>query len=105
MRNFLKPSVILWQVRNTSLLIAGIFIQGYQRGFVSSNTAFSLLTTREREVLKLIADGKSTAQIAEYLSISVKTVDSHRWNIMAKLGLHSIAELTKFALREDLTSF
>jgi DNA-binding NarL/FixJ family response regulator len=84
--------------------ISEIFIQEYQNRFVSSSTAYSLLTSRERQVLKLIADGKSTAQIAEYLSINVKTVDTHRWNIMAKLGLQSIAELTKFALREGLTT-
>jgi len=85
--------------------ISEIFIQGYQNGSFSSNTAFSLLSAREREVLKLIADGKSTAQIAEALSISVKTVESHRKNIMSKLGFYSIAELTKFALREGLTAF
>ncbi len=85
--------------------ISGIFIKGYQRGVVSSNAASSLLTGREREVIKLIADGKSTTQIAEYLSISAKTVESHRSNLMSKLGLNNIAELTKFALREGLTSF
>jgi DNA-binding NarL/FixJ family response regulator len=59
--------------------LSEIFIQGYQGGFYSRNIAFSLLTAREREVLKLIADGKSTAQIAEYLSISGKTgVAKHR---------------------------
>jgi DNA-binding NarL/FixJ family response regulator len=84
--------------------VSKIFIQKYRQGFVSRNAAFSLLTAREREVLKLIADGKTTAQIAKCLNINVKTVDTHRCNIMAKLGLQSIAELTKFALREGLTT-
>ncbi len=85
--------------------IAKIFVQGYQKGSISSNTAFSLLTPREREVLKLIAEGKSTAHIAQSLVISEKTVESHRFNIMNKLEVYSVAELTKFALREGLTSF
>jgi DNA-binding NarL/FixJ family response regulator len=85
--------------------IAKIFVQGYQKGAISSNAAFSLLTSREREVLKLIAEGKSNAEIAVSLFISEKTVNSHRVNIMTKLEVYSIAELTKFALREGLTSF
>lgn len=62
------------------------------------------LTRREREVLALIANGKHSAAIAAKLSISVGTVEAHRRNIMTKLGLHSIAELTKYAVREGLTS-
>lgn len=62
------------------------------------------LTRREREVLALIANGKHSATIAARLSISVGTVEAHRRNIMTKLGLHSIAELTKYAVREGLTS-
>jgi two-component system NarL family response regulator len=62
------------------------------------------LAPREREILVLIADGKRSAQIAETLSISVGTVEAHRRNIMAKLGLHNVADLTKYAVREGLTS-
>lgn len=62
------------------------------------------LTRREREVLALIANGRHSAAIAAKLSISVGTVEAHRRNIMTKLGLHSIAELTKYAVREGLTS-
>jgi len=62
------------------------------------------LAPREREILALIADGKRSPQIAEALSISVGTVEAHRRNIMAKLGLHNVAELTKYAVREGLTS-
>jgi two-component system NarL family response regulator len=65
--------------------------------------AHSHLASREREVLQLLAEGLSSRDIAERLHISVKTVETHRRNITAKLGLHSIAELTKYAIREGLT--
>ena len=61
------------------------------------------LSGREREVLQLLAEGQSTKQIAATLNISVKTVESHRNQIMSKLDLHSIAELTKYAIRQGLT--
>lgn len=67
-------------------------------------SAFSVLTDREREVLQLVAEGHTTKQIAEDLHVSVKTVESHRQNIMDKLEIRSIAELTKYAIREGLTS-
>lgn len=60
------------------------------------------LTTREREVLQLIAEGNSSAEVAEVLYISVRTVDTHRHNIMEKLKIHSIAGLTKFAIRNGI---
>lgn len=60
------------------------------------------LTEREREVLKLIADGLSNADVAERLTISVKTVERHRANIFAKLNLHSRTELVKYAIRKGL---
>jgi len=62
------------------------------------------LSNREREVLQLLAEGKTTQQIASSLCVSGKTVASHRTQIMNKLGLTSIAELTKYAVREGLTS-
>ena len=64
----------------------------------------SELTSREREVLQLIAEGKSTQDIAQTLFISVKTVEAHRAKIKSKLKLNSIPELTKYAIREGLTS-
>jgi DNA-binding NarL/FixJ family response regulator len=64
----------------------------------------SVLGRREREVLQLVAEGHRSAAIAARLSISVGTVEAHRRNIMRKLGLHTVADLTKFALREGLTS-
>ncbi|MBT4035725.1 MAG: response regulator transcription factor [Candidatus Marinimicrobia bacterium] len=64
----------------------------------------SELTSREREVLQLIAEGKSTQEIADTLFISVKTVEAHRVKVKTKLKLNSIPELTKYAIREGLTS-
>ena len=62
------------------------------------------LTNRESEILQLIAEGNSTKRIAEVLFISPKTVESHRANIMEKLDIHNLPELTKYAIRAGLTS-
>lgn len=63
-----------------------------------------LLSSREREVLQLVAEGKSTVQIANMLHLSDRTIEAHRKRIMDKLGLRTIAELTKYAIRQGLTS-
>ncbi len=65
---------------------------------------FSSLTSRERETIQLIADGRNSKEIAAEFGVSVKTIEVHRHNIMKKLNLYSIAELTKYAVREGLTS-
>jgi DNA-binding NarL/FixJ family response regulator len=65
-------------------------------------TEVGRLSGREREVLQLIAEGKSSAEVGDLLHISVRTVDTHRHNIMTKLEIHSIAGLTKFAIRHGL---
>lgn len=62
------------------------------------------LTARQREVLQLIAEGVTTKDIACRLHVSAKTVETHRKQIMERLNLHSVAELTKYAVREGLTS-
>jgi DNA-binding NarL/FixJ family response regulator len=62
------------------------------------------LTAREREVLQLLAEGRTTKRIATQLNVSVKTVETHRGQVMKKLDIHSVAELTKYAVREGLTS-
>lgn len=62
------------------------------------------LTLREREVLQLIVEGCATKEVANRLNISIKTVESHRSRIMNKLGLHTVAELTKYAVRRGITS-
>jgi len=64
----------------------------------------SSLSPREREILQSMAEGKSTKEIAFLLNLSIKTVEAHRQRIMEKLDIHSIAELTKYAIREGLTS-
>lgn len=61
-----------------------------------------LLTSREREVLQLIAEGKTNKEIATLLSLSVYTVDAHRGRVMEKLNLHSMSELVRFAMRSGL---
>jgi DNA-binding NarL/FixJ family response regulator len=64
----------------------------------------SSLTPKEREILQLITEGRSSREIADALVISAKTVDNHRQRIMEKLDLHTVAELTKYAIREGITS-
>ena len=64
----------------------------------------TILTSREREVLQLIAEGLPTKEIADRMHVSVKTVETHRQQVMRKLNAKSVAELTKIALREGLTS-
>lgn len=66
--------------------------------------AVAILGAREREILQLVAEGKTSMEMADQLDIAVKTVETHRRNIMKKLDLHSVAELTKYAVREGLTS-
>ena len=62
----------------------------------------TLLSRRERQVLALIAEGKRSLQIGQALKISSATVEAHRRNIMRKLGLHTVAELTRYAVREGI---
>ena len=61
-------------------------------------------SAREIEILKRVADGQTTKEIAFALSLSIKTVETHRLNLMAKLGVNSVAELTKYAVREGITT-
>ena len=85
--------------------ISGVVIEDYLHRLTKTNFSSSeVLTDREREVLQLMAEGKSTKQIALKLNISVKTVETHRRQIMNKLDIHTVAELTKYAIRKGLTS-
>jgi len=85
--------------------ITDTVVKDYVNENVPQNSiASTALSAREREVLQLIAEGKSTRDIAAKLYVSVKTIETHRKQIMAKLGLNSIAEITKYAIREGLTS-
>jgi NarL family two-component system response regulator LiaR len=83
--------------------IAGLVAEEFAGRFAPDRPALPL-TDREREVLQLIAEGQATKRIAARLGLSVKTVETHRRQMMDKLGLHSVAELTKYAIREGLTS-
>lgn len=85
--------------------VAGTIVKDYLHQLSGSSIdSDPTLTRREREVLQLIAEGGSTSQIATELHLSVKTVETHRKRIMDKLGLRSVAELTKYAIREGLTA-
>jgi two-component system, NarL family, response regulator NreC len=85
--------------------IAGAIV----RDFVSQPTAddvspYSILSPREREVLQLLAEGKAVKQIAAHLNISIKTVETHRQQLMSKLNVTNLAGLIKYAVREGFTS-
>jgi DNA-binding NarL/FixJ family response regulator len=81
-------------------------IEGYLEGRkrVRSKTSYETLTSREREILKLIAEGYKNKKIADDLCISVKTVEKHRANLMEKLNLHNAQTLTTFAIEKGLVS-
>jgi two-component system response regulator NreC len=84
--------------------ISGIVVEGYiHRLAEHDDSAYSLLTPREREVLQLIAEGRSTKTIARDLYVSAKTIEWHRSQLMHKLGVQSVAELVKYAISEGLT--
>jgi two-component system response regulator NreC len=85
--------------------IADIVVDDYKYYMdVANKSAEVRLTRRERQLVQLLAEGRSTKQIALSLHVSPKTVDSNRRQIMNKLGVFSVAELTKYAIREGLTS-
>ncbi|HEY0752598.1 MAG TPA: response regulator transcription factor [Ktedonobacteraceae bacterium] len=81
-------------------VMVGDYLQRVHAG--EEKDSYSSLTEREREILKLVAEGHTNNQIAELLVISPKTVDTHRTHIMDKLNLHSRAELVKYAMRRGL---
>jgi DNA-binding NarL/FixJ family response regulator len=64
--------------------------------------AGDVLTSREREVIQLLAEGKTSKEVAVALNLSVKTAETHRTNLMRKLGLHSVADLTRYAVRNGI---
>ena len=70
------------------------------KGVLSSSP---VLTTKEREILQLLAEGKTSKQIASFLNLSARTVEAHRREMMDKLDIHSVAELTKYAVRKGIT--
>jgi two-component system response regulator NreC len=85
--------------------IAGVVVERSTHAHAGGEvSAYSTLGAREREVLQLVAEGKTSAETAKEMHISIKTVETHRRNIVQKLGLHGTAELTKYAIREGLTT-
>jgi two-component system response regulator NreC len=81
-------------------IMVGDYLQRVRSG--EEHDSYNALTEREREILKLVAEGYTNNQIAERLTISPKTVDTHRTHVMDKLNLHSRAELVKYAMRRGL---
>ncbi|MFN7986406.1 MAG: response regulator transcription factor [Thermoanaerobaculia bacterium] len=85
--------------------IAGLVVEELvRRSATPGSPSLALLTPRERQVLKLLADGMRPREIGQELSISAKTVEVHKQNLMNKLEIHSAAELTRFAIREGLAT-
>jgi len=83
--------------------ITNLMVEGWLDREEDLPSAFGALSSREREVLQLIAEGKATKEVAAALNVSVKTAETHRRNLMEKLHLDSVAELTKYAIREGIT--
>jgi DNA-binding NarL/FixJ family response regulator len=84
--------------------VTGVVVRDYVQHLAEGDAGIAALSPREREVLQLVAEGLTTKDIAGKLHISVKTVETHRKQIMDKLEIRSVAELTKYAVREGLTS-
>ncbi len=83
--------------------VAQMMLDGYLRPQDNSDPSGQcVLTPREREVIQLVAEGKSTKEVAMALSLSVKTAETHRTNLMRKLDLHSVAALTLYAVRNGI---
>jgi DNA-binding NarL/FixJ family response regulator len=83
--------------------VAQMMLDGYLRPQEETSPSDQpVLTPREREVIQLVAEGKSTKEVAIALSLSVKTAETHRTNLMRKLSLHSVADLTLYAVRNGI---
>ena len=86
--------------------VASMVLNGFLKGGPGAmvGTTTSPLTGREREIVQLLSEGKSAKEVAVALNISVKTAETHRSNIMRKLGLHSVSELVLYAVRNNIVS-
>jgi DNA-binding NarL/FixJ family response regulator len=96
----LAHNKIFFTARVADLVLSG-YLNRTQRS-AKSNISLPGLTSREREVVQLLAEGKSTKEVACHLDLSVKTAETHRSNIMRKLGLHSVSELVLYAVRNNI---
>jgi DNA-binding NarL/FixJ family response regulator len=79
-------------------------VQRFRKQLQGGNEALDVLTQRQQQILQLIAEGNSTREIAERLHLSIKTVETHRAQIMDRLGIHEVAGLVRFAIRAGLVS-
>jgi DNA-binding NarL/FixJ family response regulator len=86
--------------------VSALLVEDYVRQMRHKNIedSYELLSSREREVLQLIAEGKSNKDIANLLHLSLHTVETHRGNILQKLNLHSVPELILYAVRKGVVS-
>jgi DNA-binding NarL/FixJ family response regulator len=84
--------------------VASMVLEGYLKGGTAApaTTGRNRLTPREREIVQLLAEGKSTKEVAVALGLSVKTAETHRSNIMRKLQLHSVSDLVLYAVRNNI---
>jgi len=85
-----------------SQLVLNGFLDREQVGEAALASNLDLLTPREREVIQLLAEGKTSKEVAVALNLSVKTAETHRTNLMRKLDLHSVADLTRYAVRNGI---
>jgi DNA-binding NarL/FixJ family response regulator len=92
-KTYLSPAIAHVVVRNS-----------VERWSAKPGAASRGISGREREILQLVAEGRSSKEMAASLYVSMKTIETHRKQIMDKLNLHSVAELTKYAVREGVTS-
>jgi DNA-binding NarL/FixJ family response regulator len=101
----LVSAVEALQARRTffTTKVAQLVLEGYLHPGPEAEPPYrSVLTPREREVIQLLAEGKTTKEVATTLNLSVKTVETHRTNLMRKLDLHSVVDLTLYAVRNGI---
>ena len=84
--------------------VAAVVVRGYVGGAPNATPFCGSLSAREREVLQLLSEGKNTKEIALALHVSPKTIETHRRQVMGKLQIYSVAELTRYAIREGITA-
>jgi DNA-binding NarL/FixJ family response regulator len=97
----LQRNRMFFTPRVNDMVLAGFLDKG-QNGSTGDSSKSQTLTSREREVIQLLAEGKSSKQVACLLNLSTKTAETHRSNIMRKLDIHSIRDLVVYAVKNDI---
>jgi len=97
----LQRNSTFFNSRVGQMVLSG-FLNGREPGVPADNATGPSLTSREREIVQMLAEGKSSKEVAVALNLSVKTAETHRSNIMRKLGLHSVSALVLFAIRNNI---